>query len=32
MIASNTPVGVAPDPAQISVIDEIYAFAEMLRG
>lgn len=32
MIASNTPVGVAPDPEQISVIDEVYAFAESLRG
>lgn len=32
MIASNTPVGIAPDPAEISIIDDIYAFAARLRN
>ena len=31
MIASNTYIGVAPDPGQITVIDEVYAFAARLR-
>ena len=32
MIASNLSVGVAPDPREIGVIDDVYAFADTLRS
>lgn len=32
MIASNFSVGVAPDPREIGVIDDVYAFADTLRS